>query len=226
MRACTKSRAAIVAAACLSIAGRTWAGESGETIAVEVHDYARVPPAILAAAAEEAARVLHKAGIEVRWTLGLTPRVGTPAGVEAAELPLRSRLHRAARGRLTGRLRRCSIRRRRTATPRDGGLSPAGSRLRDRARGGPPAAGNERPCRLGSDVGAALGRLLRSRGAGNAPLRARRSRAASQGDPEPPRPGAVGRADRVSQNRKRRLNWAVRGAPAWASGMPTFGFPV
>jgi hypothetical protein len=88
MRACTKSRAAIVAAACLSIAGRTWAGESGETIAVEVHDYARVPPAILAAAAEEAARVLHKAGIEVRWTLGLTPRVGTPAGVEAAELPL------------------------------------------------------------------------------------------------------------------------------------------
>jgi hypothetical protein len=87
MRARTKSRAAIVAAACLSIAGRTWAGGSGETITVEVHDYARVPPAPFSAATEEAARVLRQAGIEVQWTLGLTPRVGTPAGAEAGELP-------------------------------------------------------------------------------------------------------------------------------------------
>lgn len=90
MQACTQARTAIVAALLLGMAGRTWAGEAGETIAVEVHDYAGVPPATLAAATHEAARVLRKAGIEVQWTLGSSPSTGTSASADAGQpQPLR-----------------------------------------------------------------------------------------------------------------------------------------
>jgi hypothetical protein len=75
MQACTRARTAIVGAALLGIAGSTWAGEIAETIAVEVHDYADVAPATLAAATEEASRVLRRAGIEVQWTIAPASRV-------------------------------------------------------------------------------------------------------------------------------------------------------
>lgn len=90
MRVCAQARTAIVAALLLVMAGRTWAGEVGETIAVEVRDYAGVPPATLAAATHEAARVLRRAGIEVEWTLGSSPSVETSASADAGQpQPLR-----------------------------------------------------------------------------------------------------------------------------------------
>lgn len=67
MRLHARSGAAFLAAVAVGYSC-AWAEQAGASITVEVRDFAGVPAATLAAGMDVAQSVLHKAGIELRWS--------------------------------------------------------------------------------------------------------------------------------------------------------------
>jgi hypothetical protein len=156
MRACTRACTAMVAAALLGIAGSAWAGDIGETIAVEVHDYADVTPAMpsrrhgrrsRSCAGRDRGPVDDRpasrpaGGAETGIPnhhgrdVALTRRPGSP--IPSSATPCCPRTARTG----SAGVRHAAVERQVHETT----ASAAGPRLRHRARAGPPAAGVERP---------------------------------------------------------------------------------